>query len=571
MSLQRLSLLAAVPALLAAPLAAQTLPDQDRAVQFMGGEVGYGNHLSFATDRDCTIEGWLRATPLATGPFDLFSRIDPPNEHKFLRVHLDGAIEAMYYGPLVSSVLAPPGSYPFDLDWHHLALVIEDASGTARIYLDGVEVASELLGGGFTGYSVNAVNVLGLSPASGWQLSEVRVSSVARYAGAFVPEDPVYDGRWTSDPETLLLVTGQVPEPFSGAPPGLADWSPNQLQPQVSGTIVPGVAGMHRDIDCDGLLDDEELLAGTSPFDRDTDDDGLSDFDEGLLPPQVTGTDPLLLDTDEDQVQDGTELGVTTPILGDPAIDVLGTDPLVFQPDADPGTVTDPLDQDSDDDGFCDGEEDLDFDGMAGPGELDPADIDTDGDWIQDGTESGLLAANVCPDTNLAVFVEDADPATQTDPLNPDSDFGSLYDGPLHDGREDHNQNGALEVGELDPLDNWDDHYKAWIPGLSPGQPFYLIVEYATPGAWVDFYVCLNGYGRTPSPNDPNFDLGLAAPFQTGFPWSGILQIDAYGNGVYSGILPLTVPTGLRVFFQALEVTPASGLRLSYPGDHTVL
>jgi len=572
MSLQRLLLLAAAPAILAAPLTAQlTLPDADRAVQLNGGYVGYGNDISFATDRDFTAEGWLRATPLATGPFDLFSRIDPPNEHKYLRVHLDGTVSGMYYGPLTSEFSTAPGAFPFDLDWHHLALVVEDAGGMASLYVDGFLVGSAALGGGFTGFSVNSVNVLGLLGASGWQVSELRVSSVARYSAEFTPQDPVLDTRWQSDPDTLLLVTGQVPEPFTGAPPGLADWSPNQLQPTAFGAVVGGVPGMHRDVDGDGILDDDELAAGTSPFDRDSDDDGLSDFEEWIGLPAVTGTDPLILDTDEDGVQDGTELGMTVPIPGKPLWGVSGTDPLVFIPDADPSSLTDPLDQDSDDDGFCEGDEDLNSNGWAEAGELDAAKVDTDDDWIQDGTESGLLVIHVCPDTDLAVFVEDADPATVTDPLNPDTDFGSSWDGPLHDGREDLNQNGAFEAGETDPLDNWDDHFLTTIPGLSPGMPFYVIVQEARPGSLIDLYIGLSGYGRTPSLNDPSFDLGILAPYEPGFPMLGIIQVDANGNGVYSGTLSPTVPTGVHVYFQAMELTPTSAIRLSYPGDRTIL
>jgi hypothetical protein len=53
---------------------------------------------------------------------------------------------------------------------------------------------------------------------------------------------------------------------------------------------------------------------------------------------------------------------------------LLGTDAGFFIADADPATKTDPLDADTDGDGFADGTEDLDHDGMVDPGETDPSD-----------------------------------------------------------------------------------------------------------------------------------------------------------------------------------------------------
>ena len=49
-----------------------------------------------------------------------------------------------------------------------------------------------------------------------------------------------------------------------------------------------------------------------------------------------------------------------------------GTDIAIFQPDLDPSTTTDPLDDDSDGDGVLDGEEDQDHNGRQDPGETDP-------------------------------------------------------------------------------------------------------------------------------------------------------------------------------------------------------
>lgn len=107
---------------------------------------------------------------------------------------------------------------------------------------------------------------------------------------------------------------------------------------------------------------------------------------------------------------------------------------------------TDPADEDTDDDGILDGVEDVDQNGQVDAGEADPCLADTDSDGIQDGTECGLTAANVSLDTDLAVFIPDADPTTTTNPLMADADGDEVSDGD-----EDANGNGRVDSGEGDP------------------------------------------------------------------------------------------------------------------------
>ncbi|MDF1553746.1 MAG: S8 family serine peptidase [Deferrisomatales bacterium] len=104
---------------------------------------------------------------------------------------------------------------------------------------------------------------------------------------------------------------------------------------------------------------------------------------------------------------------------------------------------TNPLDADTDDDGLSDGEEDANHDGVVDSGETDPTLADSDGDGVQDGTELGLTQADVGADTDLALFVADADPATTTDPTKADTDGDGI-----DDGVEDANRNGRWDPGE---------------------------------------------------------------------------------------------------------------------------
>lgn len=164
----------------------------------------------------------------------------------------------------------------------------------------------------------------------------------------------------------------------------------------------------------------------------------------------------------------------TSLAVGPHTFDVRGTDPALNQatksrswvvgssPDTDGDglsdsvetniTMTDPNDDDTDDDGILDGNEDTNGDGVLDAGETNPKVADTDGDGLQDGTEKGLTAPQG-GDTNLALFQPDLDPFSTTDPRNPDTDGGGVLDG-----IEDANHNGRRDAGESDPTTPADDH-----------------------------------------------------------------------------------------------------------------
>jgi hypothetical protein len=74
------------------------------------------------------------------------------------------------------------------------------------------------------------------------------------------------------------------------------------LQP---GTALSGLPDeLNPDNDRDGLMDGEEIMAGSSLYNSDTDGDGLSDSDEA----KTHGTSPILADSDADGMTDAREL-----------------------------------------------------------------------------------------------------------------------------------------------------------------------------------------------------------------------------------------------------------------------
>ncbi|MFL5357931.1 Ig-like domain-containing protein [Archangium sp.] len=258
--------------------------------------------------------------------------------------------------------------------------------------------------------------------------------------------------------------------------------------------------GLDDDTDGDGVPNATEIALGLDPNDADSDDDGVIDGQDGTTDTDSDGTiDALDPDSDNDGLKDGTELGVTLATA--PA--GTNTSSANFVPDADPTTKTNPKDADTDDGGVSDGAEDKNHNGRVDSGETDPnvkaddittADSDgdgltdaqettlgtdpfdddtdndgltdgyevstsktnplkkdTDGDGLQDGTELGLVTPQGL-NTDLAVFVADADPSTKTDPLKADTDGGSVSDG-----AEDVNHNGRVDAGETNPLVASDD------------------------------------------------------------------------------------------------------------------
>ncbi|MET0275374.1 MAG: hypothetical protein ABW211_00850, partial [Acidimicrobiia bacterium] len=258
------------------------------------------------------------------------------------------------------------------------------------------------------------------------------------------------------------------------------------------------------DGDGDGLTDDEETGIGTDPNDADSDDDGVLDGAEANPSDDSDGDgliNPLDPDSDNDGLFDGTERGrdcnnAATEISRGMCV-----------ADADPSTTTSALDPDSDHGGVRDGSEDSNLDGKRDAGESDPTvghesddasvvdsdndglsdatedtlgsdpndadtdddgvrdgdepnpsadgdgdhlvdvlDVDSDDDGLLDGTELGKGCSDPATNNAGGHCQADADPATHTSAVNPDTDRGGAKDG-----SEDANLDGKHDSGEADP------------------------------------------------------------------------------------------------------------------------
>ncbi|MEM7246798.1 MAG: hypothetical protein AAF533_15710 [Acidobacteriota bacterium] len=308
-------------------------------------------------------------------------------------------------------------------------------------------------------------------------------------------------------PDALEEALGLDPDGLDSDLDGIEDGE--EVFPGADGIITDPA---DADTDDDGLSDGEEQGLGLDPLDPDTDGDGVQDGTElgrtsGVADPDDVGpltatdpdvfirdadpattTDPLDRDTDDGGAADGNEdvdrngardLGELDPTLGNAGDDIdadgdglpdaiealYGSDPLNADTDTDglvdgeetipgdDGHVTSPVDADSDDDGLSDGEEFT----LWG---TDPGNIDSDGDGLQDGTEVGETGGVADPDglggpllgTDQTIFSFDRDPASTTDPTDPDTDDGGALDG-----EEDLNGSGRIGGGEGNPRDPDDD------------------------------------------------------------------------------------------------------------------
>ena len=294
-----------------------------------------------------------------------------------------------------------------------------------------------------------------------------------------------------------------------GASDGSEDWNLNGRRDPGEGDPGPGSGkddSLSADTDGDGLSDELELFLHSNPDDADTDDDGVLDGQEPNPSADMDGDgllDVLDPDSDDDGLFDGTEMGkscsdpatsaarhlcvadadlgatVTCAVARDTdhggasdgsedwnlngIVDPGETDPRVGSGADDGQSVdsdgdglsdqlevflhSDPHDADTDDDGVLDGQEANPGADMDGDGLIDVLDPDSDKDGLFDGTEMGKSCADPATDAATKQCVADGDlGATQTSPVNPDTDHGSAPDG-----AEDANRNGVVDSGETDP------------------------------------------------------------------------------------------------------------------------
>ncbi len=204
----------------------------------------------------------------------------------------------------------------------------------------------------------------------------------------------------------------------------------HQTDPNNPDSDGDGLIDGKEDVNSNGRVDERE----TDPTAVDTDRDGIPDNDE------IKGTfgyktDPSNPDTDGDGLPDGFELNIGLDVIGGTHVrNVSGRWVRLDAQGHELGSVvTNPLKEDSDNDGLQDGTE-------WGYG---PLVFDEQGRWILSVVDGGNMLQENGSRTKVNI----------TDPTNPDSDRDGLLDGRDAFGRgEDLNLNGIWEGDtETDP------------------------------------------------------------------------------------------------------------------------
>ena len=198
-------------------------------------------------------------------------------------------------------------------------------------------------------------------------------------------------------------------------------------------TLDPETDASRADTDGDGIDDATELLGAnpTDPNDPDHDGDGLCDGPHAVMgvcqPGEDTNangqvdvgeTDPTTEHSDTDLLRDGDEVLThrTDPLLGDSDTDTLSDyDEVVTH-------KTDPNDTDSDDDGLSDALE------VNASNPTSPILADTDGDGLCDGNVDIEARCVAGEDRDEDGEVDAGGDSPETDPNNADSDGDGLYD-----------------------------------------------------------------------------------------------------------------------------------------------
>jgi gliding motility-associated-like protein len=173
------------------------------------------------------------------------------------------------------------------------------------------------------------------------------------------------------------------------------------------------------DLDGDGCLNTDEVLAGTNPNNPDTDGDGENDCAEiGGNPSSPLDTDgdgiidalePSILDADGDEVSDELDPANTDPCIPNPNAGLCDQDGDGLTNTEETAAGTDPTNPNTDGDAINDGQE---VSGGSNP--LDPCDpddtlpgcqTDSDGDGVTDAAEatSGTVSNDPCSYDSLLI------------------------------------------------------------------------------------------------------------------------------------------------------------------------
>ena len=166
-----------------------------------GASYSFPHHSLMLTSTEFTFEAWVRSTPSSNGICNLFQRYSGSAEHKGLQIWPNGSVDFIYAGSPWPGRVSPPGSFPMDGDFHHVAAV-RYPDDTWALYVDGATV---LAGGpgpcwltcAIIGTSTETYGDVEATPGNAWEIRGLHAAAQALYSGSFIPPQTFASGAAT--------------------------------------------------------------------------------------------------------------------------------------------------------------------------------------------------------------------------------------------------------------------------------------------------------------------------------------------------------------------------------------
>jgi len=362
---------------------------------------GTSSHLSIDSIKNTkfteyTVQTWVKLTNYTNFGTIFGTAIDG---RTWLGIDSEGFIQfrvfagnTLYTTPLKNESKALLGV------WYHVAATYSETDDSLRLYVNGTLVANETIS------SSDSIKTIGTK-------NYICRGQDGDYLNGTVDNIAIWERAFTEDEIRY----------FYERPLGIGNYFDFRVDDGIRYTNANST-----DTDGDGLSDNEEFYFGldgylTDPTNIDTDGDGLGDYQEW----SIFGTDPTTNDTDSDNVTDDIDLFPLDPAEwidtdGDGVGDNQDYFPNDFNESKDSDLdglgdnyeedllKTDPLDPDSDNDGYCDGLVNVTVEEVqiCIGNDLFPTDAgewsDADGDGHGDNSDA-------CPEDNLDWFDTDGD------------------------------------------------------------------------------------------------------------------------------------------------------------------
>ena len=275
-------------------------------------------------DGSFTVEALVNLPSITGATREIISTDSSMTNRGFqFRIGTTGMLEFNFItgsGSAIAATIPTSGAHAFAADqWFHVALSFDGGTSTSTFYwtkLDSAPIQANAIGSSTSESTVASVsgplaigNEARAASGEGLQglIDEVRISNVARGAGAFLFANDDLDGDDLSDAWELLHF-GNLDQDGDDDPDG--DGYDNTAE-FAAGTTPDDAASNPGDTDLDGLQDAWEIQYFGSIAAQDGDGDPDGDFASNAIEEAAHGSpvNPIdWPDTDGDQLNDGWEL-----------------------------------------------------------------------------------------------------------------------------------------------------------------------------------------------------------------------------------------------------------------------